>query len=167
MHLLHVGTLEGVAEPERAGIVRTLDGLGRLLARRGWALRVHAVGSDFVTATEQASVSGFDYRHHGVIVHRQIPPYLMAADCYLLSAWTTSNGGVKGFIPSKLWEYLRAGRPILMTGPKDEVWSIVEDAAAGVYMPLTEEKAALEQLADELLGRVTERATLHTRVRQL
>jgi hypothetical protein len=94
------------------------------------------------------------YHHHGVVVHHDIPAYLLAADCYLLSAWTTSNGDVKGFIPSKLWEYLRAGAPILTTGPKDEVWSIVDDAGVGLHMPLGDARTSVEQLADDLLARV-------------
>src|SRR5262249_46810073 len=115
---------------------------------------LHALGSDVLAAGAHRAAC-VEYRHHGVVVHHDVPSYLVAADCYLLSTWTTSNGGVKGFIPSKLWEYLRAGAPILTTGPKDEVWSIVEDAGVGVHMPLNGEGArSVDRLADDLIVRL-------------
>src|SRR4030095_3813125 len=135
IHLLHMGTLEGAGDAERVEIGHTLDALGPRMPDRGRSLVVHALGSDVLDGQAAGAVH-LDYRHHGVVVHRQIPSYLLAADCYLLSTWTTSNGGVKGFIPSKLWEYLRAGRPIVATGPKDEVWTIVEDAGVGLQLEL-------------------------------
>jgi glycosyltransferase involved in cell wall biosynthesis len=154
IHLLHMGTLEGAGPVERTQIGETLDALGRRLNERGRRLVVHALGSHVLDAGARTPAS-LEYRHHGVIVHQHIPSYLSVADCYLLSTWTTSNGGVKGFIPSKLWEYLRAGAPILTTGPKDEVWSIVENAGVGVHMPLNGETArSVDGLADELIGRL-------------
>jgi glycosyltransferase involved in cell wall biosynthesis len=154
IHLLHMGTLEGAGEAERQEIGHTLDALGLRLRDRGRALVVHALGSDLFHGNARKATH-LEYRHHGVVVHRHIPSYLLAADCYLLSTWTTSNGGVKGFIPSKLWEYLRAGAPILTTGPKDEVWSIVEDAGVGVHMAIDGDSVrSVDGLADELIGRL-------------
>jgi glycosyltransferase involved in cell wall biosynthesis len=154
IHLLHMGTLEGAGAVERREIGHTLDALGRRLRDRGRTLVLHALGNDVLDG-DPSQAAHLEYRRHGVVVHRQIPSYLLAADCYLLSTWTTSNGGVKGFIPSKLWEYLRAGAPILTTGPKDEVWSIVEDAGVGLHMHLNGDGArTVDGLADELIGRV-------------
>lgn len=136
VHLLHVGTLEGVAERERLQILAALNALGEQLRQRGRTLVLHAVGSPLFGEAERLKAPHVAYRPHGVIVHQQIPAYLLAADCCLLSTWTTSNGGVKGFIPSKLWEYLRSGRPIVTTGPKDEVWTIVEDAGVALHLEL-------------------------------
>ena len=155
VHLLHMGTLEGVAERERIEMLAALNGLGEQLRQRGRTLVVHAVGSDLFPEAERRKAVHVDYRHHGVVVHRQIPAYLLAADCCLLSTWTTSNGGVKGFIPSKLWEYLRSGRPILTTGPKDEVWTIVEDAGVGLHLELNGKRPeSAGALADDLLDRM-------------
>ena len=153
IHLLHMGTLEGAGPVERTQIAETIDALAASLRARGRRLVLHALGSD-VMAAGAYRPAHVEYRHHGVVVHHDIPTYLLAADCYLLSAWTTSNGGVKGFIPSKLWEYLRAGAPILTTGPKDEVWSIVDDAGVGLHMPLGDPRASVDRLAEDLLARV-------------
>jgi len=168
VHLLHMGTLEGVAEPERIQILEALNGLGRELRDRGRALVLHAVGSDLFGGADKQPAVDMEYCHHGVVVHRQIPSYLLAADCYLLSTWTTSSGGVKGFIPSKLWEYLRAGRPILTTGPKDEVWAIVEDAGVALDLKLNGDRtaASAEGLADDLMDRVNTTKPLAASVRR-
>jgi glycosyltransferase involved in cell wall biosynthesis len=165
IHLLHVGAFEGLAEAQRLQLVRALNDLGRALRDRGHALVFHAVGSDLFRDAERRELSAVDYRRHGVIVHRHLPAYLRAADCCLLSTWTTTNGDVKGFIPSKLWEYLRAGLPILTTGPKDEVWSIVETAGVGVFLPIDSfDSARLDALAEELLSRVRTKKPLDSNV---
>jgi glycosyltransferase involved in cell wall biosynthesis len=157
IHLLHMGTLEGAGEVERKEIAQTVDALAARLRDRGRRLVLHALGSDVLAAGAHRAAH-VEYHHHGVVVHHDVPSYLVAADCYLLSTWTTSNGGVKGFIPSKLWEYLRAGAPILTTGPKDEVWSIVEDAGVGLHMPLNGDGArSVDRLADDLIDRLHHR----------
>ncbi len=166
VHLLHVGTLEGVGERERTLILRGLNALAGALRARGHALVVHAVGSDLFTPDEKA-ILGFPYRHYGVIVHRDVPSFLLTADCYLLSTMTTSHGDVKGFIPSKLWEYLRAGRPIVTVGPRDEVWSIIEEAGVGLMMELAgDQSRTAEDLADALLGRMGAESPLDGSVRR-
>jgi len=159
IHLLHVGTFEGLADRERVQVIEALNELGRALHDRGRALVLHAVGSDLFAGMPHPSNEHLRYRHHGVIVHRDVPPYLLAADCCLLSTWTTTNGGVKGFIPGKLWEYLRAGRPILMTGPKDEVWTLVDEAGVGLHLGLHGD-GDVEALAGDLLDRVSHRKPL-------
>jgi glycosyltransferase involved in cell wall biosynthesis len=155
IHLLHVGAFEGLADRERLQVLDALNVLGGRLRERGRTLVLHAVGSDLFSQAEQRRAVHVEYRHHGVVVHRHVPAYLQAADCCLLSTWTTTNGGVKGFIPSKLWEYLRSGVPILTTGPKDEVWSIVEDAGVGLHLPLGDDRPAdAALLAGELIDHV-------------
>jgi len=167
VHLLHVGTLEGVADRERLEILAALNALGEQLRQRGRTLVLHAVGSPLFGEAERLKAPHVAYRAHGVIVHRQIPAYLLAADCCLLSTWTTSNGGVKGFIPSKLWEYLRSGRPIVATGPKDEVWTIVEDAGVGLQLELDGGRRDLAvALADDLLDRLRTRKPLAASVQR-
>jgi glycosyltransferase involved in cell wall biosynthesis len=166
LHLLHVGTLEGVGEHERTLILEALNELSTALRDRGCSLVVHAVGSDLFRPDQSAAIR-FPYRHYGVVLHREVPSYLRAADCYLLSTMTTSHGDVKGFIPSKLWEYLRAGRPVMTVGPKDEVWRILEEAGVGLHVTLNGDRAAsAEGLADRLLHRVRTQKPLHSSVRR-
>ncbi len=166
VHLMHVGTYEGLGDAERLRLVAALNALGGALRKRGHRLTLHAVGADLFTGVDPAHVApDLAYQRHGVIVHRDVPSLLMAADCCLLSTWTTTNGGVKGFIPSKLWEYLRTGLPILTTGPKDEVWSIVDDAGVGVYVSLDGDRAReADRLAGELLDRMAAKTPLATSV---
>ena len=159
IHLLHVGTFEGLADRERVQVLEALNELGGRLRERRRTLVLHAVGSDLFSEAERRGAVHVQYRHHGVVVHRHVPAYLLAADCCLLSTWTTTNGGVKGFIPSKLWEYLRAGLPILTTGPKDEVWSIVDDAGVGLHLALASDRPGdgspdAARLAGELIDRL-------------
>jgi glycosyltransferase involved in cell wall biosynthesis len=166
VHLLHMGTLEGLAERERVQVLEALNDLGRQLRERDRTLVLHALGSDLFGGVKQRPSIHLDYRHHGVIVHRHIPSYLRAADCCLLSTWTTSNGGVKGFIPSKLWEYLRSGLPILTTGPKEDVWAIVKDAGVGVHLALNGDRSGATGLADDLMDRLSTKKPLATSVKR-
>jgi len=141
VHLLHVGVMEGVG-PEH--LQRLVDALNRLqagVATRGRRLVLHAVGSDVFHGAANPFGMRFDYRHHGTIVHHDLPPYLLAADAFLLSTVTAGagNDAIRGFVPSKLWEYLGARRPVLMVGPKDPVWSILEQQQVGVDLGETAE----------------------------
>ena len=134
--LLHVGALEGVGEAELLELVADLETLEHGLQRQGRSLVVHAVGNDIFGPVERHRGLGFSYRHHGVVPHHRLLPYLVAADCYLLSTVTTGAGhaGVNGFLPSKLWEYLRGGKPILVSGPRNENWTLIDEAQAGIHV---------------------------------
>lgn len=158
IHLLHLGALEGAAERERGQMVAALEAIHGRLLDHGRRLVVHTVGHDVLRG---AGAHGGDLRHHhhGVVVHHEVPAYVSAADCYLLSTWTTANDDVQGFTPSKLWEYLRGGAPILTTGVNDEVWSIVEEAGVGLRLVLNGDgQRSHAQLADELVDRVDRRS---------
>jgi glycosyltransferase involved in cell wall biosynthesis len=141
VHLLHVGVMDGTSADERRQLVDALSRLADGLRTCGRELVVHAVGKDLFSEALRTGAR-FEYRHHGTVVHRHLPPYLCFADCYLLSTLTTSTGHdhVRGFIPGKVWEYLRAGKPIVMIGPKDEIWSIIDEAGVGLQMDLHDER---------------------------
>jgi hypothetical protein len=134
VHLLHVGVMEGVGSEDVRRVVHSLNRLDAAVAARGRRLVVHAVGSDIFDGAGNPFGMRFEYRHHGTVVHRDLPPYLLAADAFLISTITAAagNDAIRGFIPSKLWEYLGARRPVLMVGPKDAVWSILEHQQVGV-----------------------------------
>ena len=134
VHLLHVGVMEGVSGEHLRRLVDALNRLDAGVAARGRRLVVHAVGSDVFAGASNPFGMRFEYRHHGTVVHHDLPPYLLAADAFLLSTVTAGagNDAIRGFVPSKLWEYLGARRPVLMVGPKDPVWSILEQQQVGV-----------------------------------
>ena len=137
VHMLHVGVMEGTTTRDRLALARALGAVDDELRAAGRRLVLHAVGKHIFDDAMRQTVR-FEYVHHGTIVHCELPPYLLSADCYLLSTFTTTTGhdGVRGFIPGKLWEYLRAGKPIVMVGPKDASWSIIEEAGVGLHMDI-------------------------------
>jgi glycosyltransferase involved in cell wall biosynthesis len=143
VHLLHVGVMEGISDDDRCQLVEALSRVADGLRGSGGGreLVVHAVGKQLFTDALRTAAR-FEYRHHGTVVHRHLAPYLCFADCYLLSTLTTSTGHdeVRGFIPGKVWEYLRAGKPIVMIGPSDEIWSIIDEAGVGLHMDLHAEQ---------------------------
>ena len=160
VHLLHVGTMEGVDATERRHLVEALNRLDEALRAGGRQLVVHAVGSD-VFGPERAETVRFEYHHHGVVVHWRLPAYLAAADCYLL----TTIAMVRGFIPSKVWEYLRAGGPILVAGPRDEVWTMTDEAGVGVHLTSTGGHGQpAGTVAEALVARLNDERPLHPSV---
>ena len=134
LHLLHTGNANLDAE-SRERMLREIGALGRGLKASGYDVVLHALGEDLF-GTKIGAARGFDYVYHGVVPHTELPPYLLAADLYVLTTITTSAGStaVNGYLPSKMWEYLRGGKPILLFGPRDEVWRLIDEAGAGVYM---------------------------------
>jgi glycosyltransferase involved in cell wall biosynthesis len=153
VHMLHVGVMEGTTSHDRAALARALGAVDAELRQSGRRLVLHAVGKHIFDEAVRDTLR-FEYLHHGTIVHRDLPPYLLSADCYLLSTFTTSTGhdGVRGFIPGKLWEYLRAGKTIVMVGPKDASWSIIDEAGVGLHMAIDQPRplppGALQQALD-------------------
>ena len=87
----------------------------------------------------------FRYLFHGVVPHPDLPAYVRAADWYLLStiASAAESNTIRGFLPSKMWEYLRGGKPILLFGPRDEGWEIIDQAGTGVYLGELEGEGSL------------------------
>jgi len=141
LHVMHVGVMEGATVAERQRIVAALNRLHDGLAREGRRLVYHAIGGDVLESARNPFGIRFEHRFHGTVVHRHLPPYLLAADAFLISTLTTAAGGeaIRGFIPGKLWEYLRAAKPILMVGPKDAVWSIISRHGVGIDLGLAGE----------------------------
>ena len=151
VHLVHLGAMEGVQPADRQVLIEALSRLGDGLTARGCRLVMHAIGSDVLGVERGPQALRFEDRRHGVVVHSALPPYLFAADCFLISTITRASGSdsITGFIPGKLWEYLRARRPVLMTGPKDAVWSVLEQQQqAGLDLG---DAAAASSLPDRLL----------------
>jgi hypothetical protein len=72
--------------------------------------------------------------------------------------------GARGVLAGKLWEYLRGGKPIILFGPKDEAWQIIEDLGVGVY--LGELNSDHEISAEALLRLVEETRNSHPKVSQ-
>lgn len=125
LRLVHAGSFYGPRDP--ASLLAALD---RCLAQHAGAPRlrlrlVGAVGSRF-----DAALAGFDARHPGVVErvpyvpHAQALAEMRAADALLLVVGAAGRAArlgdtravVAGTLPGKLFEYLRAGPPVLLLG---------------------------------------------------
>jgi glycosyltransferase involved in cell wall biosynthesis len=116
--LIHTGTFYGPRDP--AGF---LDGLARYLdgPRVGHpALRVRLLGN--MGARFGQALHAFSVRYPDVIVcepyvpHTQALAAMMAADALLLVVGGGRGPAVQGWLPGKIFEYLRSGKPVLSLG---------------------------------------------------
>jgi glycosyltransferase involved in cell wall biosynthesis len=164
VNLLHVGSWVVNAE-EIDHIIERLNHLQAALQQRAKELVFHAVGNDLMGERQRQGVVGFRYHYHGVIAHPSLPPYLLAADCYFLSSSVGKLvDGARGVLPGKLWEYLRGGKPIILFGPKDEAWQIIEGAGLGAYLGAL--NTAEELSSDTLLRLIDQAGILSPQVSQ-
>jgi glycosyltransferase involved in cell wall biosynthesis len=92
--------------------------------------------------------SGGDIIHAGRVPHEKVPDYLAAADAcaYVLKTPHQSFG----FSPLKLYEYMAAGRPVVVATDLPEIHRFVNDARVGVAGPLDVD--AFADLMHKVLG---------------
>lgn len=118
--LVHTGTFYGPRSP-----APLLDGVARYLEsaapggsppRLGLRL-VGPMGGRFAD-----TVAAFERRHPGVLEtvdyrpHREALTELMGADALVLVVGGGRGDAVRGWLPGKIFEYLRAGKPVLTLG---------------------------------------------------
>jgi glycosyltransferase involved in cell wall biosynthesis len=145
--MLYTGSLYGHQSPE--GIlnsVRTLLQLRPDFADKLCLRFIGNIGSRFepVFATFERDFPGIVERN-AYVPHKEIPAALVNADALLLLIG--GGNSARGVLTGKVFEYLRAGRPILLLGPKDgEAERIVEDSGWGVV----HEENDIENIADTL-----------------
>lgn len=120
--LLHAGSFYGPRDP-----ATLLEGLARFIEhdpRLAQPLRLRLVGQ--IGSRFVGSLARFDQEHPGVVeclpymAHRHALAEMMAADALLLmvgAGGAQANGAVvAGWLPGKIFEYLRAARPTLLLG---------------------------------------------------
>jgi glycosyltransferase involved in cell wall biosynthesis len=159
VHLLHVGTWY-LNDKEVSKVVNEMNWLQLDLKEKGYSLTVHAIGIDILKEDQKCNSIGFRYNYHGVVSHGHVTKYLLAADAYLLPV---PNFRTSGVLPGKLWEYLRGGKPIILFGPKDEAWNIIDELGVGIYMGLDGEDRIT---ADSLLGALEKVGHLNPQIPQ-
>lgn len=136
--LVHTGTFYGPRDP--AGL---LGGVERYLqaaaaARDGRPrLRVRLVGN--MGARFAAAVAAFGQQHPGVVEtvpylpHREALAELVAADALVLVVGGGRGPAVSGWLPGKIFEYLRAGQPVLTLGdPAGDAAQLIARHGRGV-----------------------------------
>jgi len=130
--IVHAGTFYGHQSPAPflRGVQQWLDRAQSL----GDQLRVRFIGS--VGSRFDAALAGFERRHpgvlelHGYVDHAEALRQMVSADALLLvvGGGDASHGVVTG----KIYEYLRAARPILLVGSaRSEAARLVRDCEAG------------------------------------
>lgn len=131
--IVHAGTFYGSRSPDSF-----LRGVEQLFEREPAArgrLRIRFVGN--VGSRFEPLLASFDDRIPGVlertgyVEHRRALAEILAADALLLVIGGDSESAA-GVMTGKLFEYLRAGRPILLLGaPDGEAARLVREAGAG------------------------------------
>jgi glycosyltransferase involved in cell wall biosynthesis len=130
--VIHAGTFYGPRSPEPflIGVQHWLEQHPELRNR----LRIRFIGA--IGSRFDAAINAFAVRWPGVlelggyIDHSKMLAELVAADALLLVVGSGDATG--GWVPGKLFEYLRAGQPILVLGSgESEVARLVRDSAAG------------------------------------
>jgi glycosyltransferase involved in cell wall biosynthesis len=82
----------------------------------------------------KAGPTGGDILHAGRVPHEQVPDYVRAADvcAYVLK----TPHALSGFSPLKLYEYMAAGRPVVVATDLPEIQRFVNDSRVGISGPL-------------------------------
>jgi glycosyltransferase involved in cell wall biosynthesis len=121
LRLVHVGSFYGPRDP-----APMLDALDRVLRARppgGRRLKLRLVGA--IGQRFESALAAFDARHPGTVErcpyvpHAQALADMVAADALLLVVGAGDGrqaAVVAGTLPGKLFEYLRADRPVLLLG---------------------------------------------------
>jgi len=127
--LAHVGRLDRYRSHPAlfGGLSRFLDEVPEALSKFRFDVVGH-LGSD---AAWQLQAREIALSHTGYVGHAEAVSAMQRADALLLAVPTGPNAD--SVIPAKLFEYLAAGRPILVVGPRGgECERIVLETASGV-----------------------------------
>ena len=111
-----------------------IEGLGRFARRaheRDGRFEFRVVGTMSEEMSRRFSKAGVTPSATGYLPHDEAIEHMIGADVLLLPAPTGPNAD--SLMPGKVFEYLAAGRPILLVGPTDgEVQRLVRRCRAGV-----------------------------------
>ncbi|QNM97369.1 glycosyltransferase [Chitinimonas koreensis] len=151
--IVHVGTFYGHQSPEPLLDAAALAlEQGRLEAQQLQVRLIGNIGSRFDGALQR-----FEACHPGVLervgymAHREALREMVSADALLLVVGG-SGESVQGVMTGKIFEYLRAGRPILMIGPADcAAAELIGQCGAGAVVPQHDTAAIADRLV-ALLG---------------
>lgn len=156
--LTHVGTFYGPRKP--AALLEGFEQLHRTDPVAAARLCLRLVGN--IGARFDNVLAAFELRHPGIIErvpyvpHAQAIAEMTGADALLMVVGgSATTAATAGWLPGKLFEYLRARRPILVLGPPTgEAAAIVRGCAAGVTVDESDPAAIAAALAALVNGGV-------------
>ena len=141
LEIVHAGQLnpERPARPFLLGLRRFLDVRPEARGR----VRARFIGPAY--AQDRADIERLDLAREVVIEaprpHREIVRAMRAAHVLLLMEHASERGAL--ILPGKIFEYLRAGRPILGLLPRGAAWDLIDRLGAGrTYLPADVEGCA-------------------------
>jgi glycosyltransferase involved in cell wall biosynthesis len=141
--IAHVGrAYAGIALP-------LLRALSRLEPDRAARLRVRFVGGLAVQETRWLGTHTLGARIEvlGRVAHPAAIEHMRAADALLLAVGTEPFA--EGLYPGKLFEYMIAGRPVLMVGREGDAANLVRSSGVGLFAP-ADDIDAIAQVLGEL-----------------
>jgi glycosyltransferase involved in cell wall biosynthesis len=110
----------------------------------GIELHLYGDGVDRPRLAEYCRARGLDHVHvHGFVDYEEYLRTIAGADLLLVSLRPLADTAV----PSKIFEYMAAGRPVVFAG-MGEGARVVEDAGAGVSVPYGDERGLADQLRE-------------------
>jgi glycosyltransferase involved in cell wall biosynthesis len=151
LSILNVGTVY-----EDSAILPLLAAYRNLVTTPEFAgkLKLTFIGKMLDEHTEAVSVP--ELKDHvsltGFIPHHDALHTMMASDVILLMPAKGDINTNDKIIPGKLFELLRAGRPILMLGWEGEAADMVKRSGSGMFVP-AEDSAKIQEALKELVRR--------------
>jgi len=148
-HIVHCGQFYGGRVPDH--FLEALAALGRRRPDLATRMRVHFVGpvnQRTETAARHLGLSDI-VRSEGVVSNARSLGWMRAADLLLLIKHVSPAAAAQ--VPTKLYEYISAAKPILALAHESEMAQILKQARGGVTVPPTDVEAisrAVEDFAD-------------------
>lgn len=153
--IVHAGTFYGQRSPEDfLQAIELLCAREPAMAQRIRLRFVGAIGGRFAVALHafEARWPGLLERT-GFVTHAQAVEELLAADLLLLVIGCGNEA--RGVLTGKLFEYLRARKPVLLLGPDDgDAANLLRRYAVGAVAPADDPSAIAEQLRRFLSGEI-------------
>lgn len=139
--IVHTGTFYGQRDPDvlLEGIARYLINSPSGARTNARHLRVRLVGN--MGARFSHALQAFEKRFPGVVQtvpympHAQALAELASADALLLVVGGGQGAAVRGWLPGKMFEYLRIGKPVLTLGdPEGDAAALIRRHTNGVVI---------------------------------
>ncbi len=147
INFMSIGTLY-----EKSGFNHFLDGLVRAMGsgKIGDDLRFHFVGNVIPMWRRRLSEPRLHnyVRLHGFRPHAECIRLMMSADILLLMPLSDDSKTVQTVVTGKVFEMMRAGKPILMIGRECECADIVRASGLGKFVPLENVELIAEMIVE-------------------